>query len=387
MKNKKRTFVLFCALQITYWSCFACFMSYFSAFMLANGMSSTVLSLILSLYLLAAFLGSFFWGSLSDKLGTNRKTFMMQISLMLLSGIIIYRFAHITVLVAILYPFLGFATVPIASNLDSWIIKSFPENPNYYGISRGMSAVGFGVLALLMGQLVNSVGYIVMPIGLSIFAILSLVIALIQPDSPQSMVGTRAKFSFKDMGTLFKNRPYVTLLIILFLTGLTVVPVSNMKIVLYQSVGGDVRWVGYDSFIGCMIQFPIFLLAGKLTHVRASFRLVISLLFIMLLPVIYYLGQVPFVMIFGSAGYFVGYSILLPTYRELGGKLVRPEFMTTGQSLLDSVFASLAGMTGLLYSGYVIDNFGIKRLILIGLFIFIVPLVMVIVQWIKSARS
>jgi len=61
--------------------------------------------------------------------------------------------------------------------------------------------------------------------------------------------------------------------------------------------------------------------------------------------------------------------------------------MTTGQSLLDSVFASLAGMTGLLYSGYVIDNFGIKRLILIGLFIFIVPLVMVIVQWIKSARS
>jgi len=44
-------------------------------------------------------------------------------------------------------------------------------------------------------------------------------------------------------------------------------------------------------------------------------------------------------------------------------------------------------MTGLLYSGYVIDNFGIKRLILIGLFIFIIPLVMVIVQWIKSARS
>ena len=52
--------------------------------------------------------------------------------------------------------------------------------------------------------------------------------------------------------------------------------------------------------------------------------------------------------------------------------------MTTAQSLADAVIMSLAGMTGLLYSGYVIDNLGLRTLMFIGMGIFIIPVFIVI---------
>ena len=55
MDKKKRTFYLFCALQFTYWGCFAAFNAYFVALMLDAGMTSTRISLIQATYLMAAF--------------------------------------------------------------------------------------------------------------------------------------------------------------------------------------------------------------------------------------------------------------------------------------------------------------------------------------------
>ena len=167
MDKKKRTFILFCLLQLTYWGCFAAFNAYFVALMLSTGMSSTRISLIQAIYLMAAFAGSFVWGGISDKLHTNRLTFLLQMLGALISGLVIYYFRNLGTLVALLYPVFGFCLVPMASNLDSWIIKSFPENPDYYGVTRGVSALGYGVLCLIAGQLVARVGYFVLPVQTS----------------------------------------------------------------------------------------------------------------------------------------------------------------------------------------------------------------------------
>ncbi|MBR0087502.1 MAG: MFS transporter [Lachnospiraceae bacterium] len=376
--NKKKVFFVFCLLQVTYWGCYASFLGYFSAFMLANGMSNTVLSLILSIYLMAAFAGSFFWGSLSDRLRTNKKTMLIQVAVCLAAGQLIYQFAHVTWLVAVLYPILGFATVPVGSNLDSWILKSFPEEPNYYGISRGVAAFGYAVIVLIMGQLVANVGYHVMPIGLAISAGATILITALLPDSPQIETSGNFRFSIKDVGGLFKNKTYVTILVLLFTIGLAIVPISNMKIVLYQSVGGDVKWVGYDAFAGCMVQVPIFLMAGKMREFKPTVRLFAAVCGCLSLLFIYAFAKIPYLIIVGSMMYFLGYSLLLPTYRELIGKSVNPNLMTTAQSLADAVIMSLAGMTGLLYSGYVIDNLGLKTLMFIGMGIFIIPVFIVI---------
>ncbi len=387
MDKKKRTFYLFCALQFTYWGCFAAFNAYFVALMLDAGMTSTRISLIQATYLMAAFAGSFVWGGISDKLHTNRKTFLMQMAGSLVTGLIIYFFRHITLVVALVYPVFGFCLVPMASNLDSWIIKSFPEDPDYYGTTRGVSAFGYGFLALGFGQLVARVGYFIMPIGLIVFSVLSIVIAVIEPDSPMVGVKLTERFSVKDIGTLFKNGPYVILLVTLLLTGLSFVPLSYMKLLLYQNVGGDVTWVGYESFVGCLVQTPFFIAAGKLKKIPVATRMTLALSGMAMMLVFYFIANRPWMILFGSVFYFVGYSVLLPTYREKGSGLIEGRLMTTAQSLIDAVFGSLAGMSGLFYAGYVIDTLGPKMLVTFSIFTFIIPLVIVYVQLMKYLKK
>lgn len=386
-KKKKFVYIRFCLLQLTYWGCFATFTSYFVALMLANGMSSTTASLIQAVYLLTAFLGSFLWGSVSDRMHTNRKTFLIQLALVLIFANLIYQFRQTHWLVAVLYPVLGFSLVPVASNLDSWIIKSFPENPNYYGVTRAVSAIGFGVLALVMGQLVGRVGYHVMPYGLTFMAVSSLVLAFLQPDSPTVGVRLSERLSVKDIGGLFKIRPYVILLITLLLAGLAIVPISYMKLLFYQSVGGTVQWVGYESMVGCCVQFPIFLAAGKMKMIPTTTRMLIAVLGILLMLIFYFAGRAPIVLLCGAIFYFIGYSILLPTYREMGMRIIEGKLMTTAQSLLDAVFGSLAGMTGLFYAGYVIDNLGTRTMVGINLAVLAIPLFLVVSQFIKARRE
>lgn len=50
----KRKFILFSALEITYWGFHAAFVGYASAYVLSRGVSGTVMSLLLSGFLLSA---------------------------------------------------------------------------------------------------------------------------------------------------------------------------------------------------------------------------------------------------------------------------------------------------------------------------------------------
>jgi len=387
MNKKKQTFLLFCLLQLTYWACFAAFNAYFVALMLDTGMTSTRISLIQAFYLLAAFAGSFIWGSLSDKMRTNRKTFLLQLVGSVVFGLLIYTLRNIALAVAVLYPVFGFCLVPVASNLDSWIIKSFPQDPDYYGVTRGVSALGYGILCLIAGQLVSKVGYFIMPVGLAIFGVLSIVIALVQPDSPTAGISLKERFSVKDVGVLLKNRGYMMLLVMLLLTGLTFVPLSYMKLLFYQSVGGDAAWVGYEALVGCGVQFPFFLAAGKMKRVSRELRMLVAIGSMIFMLIFFFTARTPGLILAGSVFYFIGYSILLPTYREKGQTLLEGRLMTTAQSLLDAVFGSLAGMSGLFYAGYVIDSFGTHTLVIFSMITFVIPLLMVIFEFIKARRK
>ena len=163
MKNEKAVLLRFNLLQVLYWCGLASMGSFVSAFMLSKGMSNTRLSIILALYMLGAFIGQFFWGSLSDKLQTNKKFFILNEAFVLLLYYLIYIFSDNFLMVNIFYPLLGFVIVPQASNLDSWILKCFAHRPQVYGPARGWASAGFAVFMLVYGNLINSWGYKIMP--------------------------------------------------------------------------------------------------------------------------------------------------------------------------------------------------------------------------------
>ena len=84
-----KTFVKFASLEALYWAFIASFAGYASTYLLACGLSSTALSIMLACYMGCSFAGAFFWGGLCDKMRTNRKVFIFEFAAALIAAAII----------------------------------------------------------------------------------------------------------------------------------------------------------------------------------------------------------------------------------------------------------------------------------------------------------
>ncbi len=359
--------------------------AYIGAYLLSKGLTNTRLSLLLSAYMLFAFLGQFFWGSVCDRLETNKKVFVLGNLLVLGLNLAIYFLAGSLSAVAVLYPLLGFTMAPLPSNLDTWLLKCFSHRTQVYGPARGWGSLGFALFMLFYGPLLNRVGYWVMPVFATAFILITVGVALSQPDSPPPE-GKRSSFRVREIAKLARIRPYMFLVVLLLFTGLAGAPISNMKIAVLKSVGGNVSHQGYDFFFMCMFQLPFFFLAGRIRKINRRIRLVLSAAGPMLMILCNFFAASPVLVITGSVFNAISFSIMLPTTREITEENVDIRLRTTANSVTDAVYQSLAGMASLLYVGSIMDHFGMKVVFAICIAIQIVPIAMTVSSLVRKAE-
>jgi MFS family permease len=379
LKNEKWVLIRFNLIQVLYWCGFASMAAFVSAFMLSKGMSNTQLSLMLAIYMLCAFVGQFFWGSICDKLKTNKKIFILGEILVLALYYLIYKFSNDFSVVMILYPILGFVMVPLPSNLDAWLLKCFVHRPEVYGPARGWASMGFAVFMLIYGNIIAGIGYHVMPAFATVFIVTTIILSSMQPDSPEPE-GERAALKLRDIGKLTKIKPYMFIIVLLLFTGLAIAPINNMKIVVLENVGGTVVHQGYDSFFMCVAQLPFFFLAGKIRKIPQNIRLLLSAAGPMCMILINFFAASPYMVILASVFNAISYSILLPTIREITEASTDKALRTTAHGIADAVFQSLAGMVSLLYVGSLMDNVGMSAVFIICICFQSVALILAVIK-------
>lgn len=377
MTRETKVLIRFIALQVTYWCGYAAMPAYIGAFLLSKGISNTLLSLLIALYMLCAFAGQFFWGSMCDRLHTNRRIFIFGNAAALALNLAIYALADHFAVVAVLYSLLGFTLTPLASNLDSWILKCFAHRPQVYGQARSGSSLSYALFMLFYGALLGRMGYQIMPVAVTLWTVATLFLAFCQPDSPSVAPPSGEKNAPSiNPRTLLRSRSFLFLLGFLLLSGLATTPVSNMKIVILNSVGGTVLHQGYDSFFMCLLQFPIFLFADHLKKIPTRLRLLLAAIGPMLMLCIDFAAVSPAMVILASVFNSMAYGILLPTTREITAASVDPALLNTANGITDAVYSSFAGVISLLYVGAVIDHFGVRVMLGLCIAIQFVPILL-----------
>jgi len=379
-----KTFTKFAVLEALYWAFIAAFAGYTSTYLLSCGLSSTALSIMLATYMGLSFIGAFFWGSMCDRLKTNRKVFIFSFTATLLAALAIYFTAQKNVwIAACMYPAAGFLFAPLGSNLDSWMLRSFNRDASVYGRARSLGSAGFAVMMLVMGQLINALGYIVMPFAFGISAALVLIMALITKEEPYEVRATATKEK-NSPAELFKIRPYMFLVVILFTTGIAVSPINNLKTVIISSVGGDVSILGLDSFIGVMVQAVFIFISGNLRVIPSSLRLVLMSVCELITMILIFTAAGPAMVILGTVFNNVSYGLMLPTMREITEKSVSGSLKNTAHSLSDAMYGSFAGIIALLYSGVMMDSLGARSVALLGAGIMLIPVSLSIYYYLKK---
>lgn len=374
----RKEFIGFSLLDALFWGYFAAFAGYITSYMLASGMSSSMLSIVLAVYMLMAFCGAFFWGGLCDRLGTNKKVFIPEFTGVVLISAAIYFMASRNIwITAFLYPFLGFLMAPLGSNLDGWMLRAFHNDANTYGRSRSLGSVGYAVVMLIAGQLINIFGYKVIIFSSMVIAACLLALAFSMREeafvSAKKKTEEGKKPNIKD---LLKVKPYMFMIIVLFVTGISISPVNNLKIVFMESVGGDVSSLGLDAFIGVMIQAVFIFISGRLRSIPPYIRLLFSAVCTMITLIMTFLAVNPFMIMAGTIMNNISYGVILPTSRQITEKSVSPEQKNTAFSISDAVFGSFAGVFALSYSGILMDAFGARSVALLGICLMIIPVVM-----------
>ncbi len=381
-----KTFVKFAALEALYWAFIASFAGYASTYLLSCGLNSTALSIMLACYMGASFAGAFFWGGLCDKMQTNRKVFIFEFAATLIMATTIFFTAAKNVwIAAIMYPLFGFLFAPLGSNLDSWMLRSFHRDAGIYGRARSLGSAGFAVMMLIMGQLINRFGYIVMPIMFGSASVLVLIMALITQEMPYEARAVSAEK--QNIGELFKIKPYMFLVAILFTTGLAVSPINNLKTVIISSVGGDVSILGLDSFIGVMVQAVFIFISGSLRRIPADLRLLLMSICELITMALIFTAIGPAMVILGTVFNNVSYGLMLPTMREITEKSVTGPLKNRAHSLSDAMYVSFAGIIALLYSGVMMDNLGARSVALLGMCIMLIPVTMSALRFFKNKKA
>jgi len=359
----KKHFTGFAVLQISYWCFHASFICYASAFFLHNGIGNTAVSLLLAGYMLCSFLGSIVWGSVCDALGTNKKVFILGLTVSAVLIGFIYVFCRNVALMSVVYPLLGFFFLPQSANSEAWLLSSCHHDQKIYGQIRSTPSMVYAVWAAIVGRLIDVKGYWVMPLGAAAFFVAVIAAALVLPDAVPARGVQRSRLSRRDLAMLFSNRAYRRLVALLFLVGLAIAPINNLKIVVLESVGGTVTHVGLDSFASALTQVPFIMLAGWFARIPLRTRYAVMTVMPLLMIMMCLFAVSPAMVIAGSVAYNAAYGILLPTMREVTEKNVQGNLRNLGHSLSDAVFTSFSGVVSLMYAGAIVDGLGVKAML------------------------
>ena len=372
MKDKK--FFLFSALEVTYWGFHASFIGYAAAYMLSRGVSNTAVSLLLSGYLLCSFIGSVIFGSLCDRYQTNKRVFIpgMLVAYALLFAIY-FGAGHLPVL-AVCYPLLGFFFQPQGINADAWVLSAYDHDQKTFGKIRSMPSLFYAIICALMGKLISWLGYQVMLVGATLCLMIMIICAALLPDA--RAVAESKKMKREDVMRLFASGHYRKLVLLLFLIGLASAPINNLKIVLFEHVGGGVTHVGADAFVSAMTQVPFIAAAGVLGSIALGKRYMAMAFLPLTMILIVGAATVPAMIFVGSFCYNAAYGVILVTMREVTERYVDKDLRNLGHSLSDAVFNSFSGVISLMCAGAIIDRFGVSAMITLSALIAAVPAVL-----------
>lgn len=362
--KSRAVFARFCVMQAAYWSFYAALPAYITAYMLSCGMNASTLGYLLAVYLFCALGGSLFWGRWIDAHHASRRFFLFGNFFACALGILLFIFAHQPVILFIAYPLFGFMSGPIATTLDAWVIATFPERGDAVSRSRSFATLGYAFVMLMMGQLIVKIGYQAMPFAALAFMAVNLVTALFQPEAPFTEDAGAAALR-PDPRTLLSSRLYVLLAVSVFFTGMCIAPINNLKVLIFENVGGNVSYLGWDNFIGCLIQIPFLMFAGKLRFIKAEKRLLAGSSAALFYALFVLAAKSPGMIIAGTMMNNVSFGLLFPTMREMTERFVHPRLRNTAHSMIDVAYGSFSGMIASAWGGSVLEASGTGAMCLI----------------------
>lgn len=356
----------FCALQIITGTIHGSFLAYITPYLSSEGYGAAIIGGTLALCSLATVLGQLLFSFISDKIRSIKKVYVACQGITLVAILLVYISSGSLKLFMVLV--LSFAQMPMTVLLDTWVIKSYYNNPSKYAPIRASASFGYAGFSFIFGYYLEKIGFVLMPI-----AAIALVIILFFITTPTSEVPVVVRDKTRGINYEgLRNEPFIFMSIITLVMGLSCGTVINLLTYIIYNCGGNEGNLGTALALNALAQVPVMMYYPRLKGLGVYKKLLMAVglygsSFILMLCS-YNLN-----MIYGSMLlYGFGFGILVPAIKEFVALEVEENLQTMGMTLLDIFQNGIGQGIGVFIGGVIIERYNTNLMLSLALMLVLV---------------
>jgi len=350
----------FALMEILYWLSYGSFTTYLVSFVTATrGASATTAGFMLALFMASACVGQFVVGGLCDRFQNNRRVFMAGLAavIVLQAGVF---FSPNMALLGVGCVCLGFIQPPTGAILDTWLIRSFPDEPGAYSPLRALASLAYSALMLFMGMAIERVGHWTMPVLSTVFSLLGIWVAARMPEVPRVCDAP----GIRRPGLSGLPRAVWLFALCMGVLGIANTPLLNMNLLILQNVGGTVTSMGVATSFNTVAEFIVMRYPRPYMRFSARQRLMGAGALYVASTVAMVLAGSVWTLYLASFANGVAYGIFLPARRQFVTEIAPPETHNRVHGLGDMAYLNFGGLVGNQLSGLLIDAWGVRFMLM-----------------------
>ena len=371
-------------INATYFSAFCTIHACAAVFLLGNGFTNTEVGVLLALANIVSAIAQPVIAGIIDKQGalTNRRFILFSV-LVILAGSVILLFSEnnkllIFPIFALIY-MIQFAYQPVMTTLCFEYQKA--GAPIVYGIARGLGSASFAVTSAFIGGLIEENGIKILPyINIAVMVLSAILIFTFR--KPAKKVADKDTSDAKSTGdpegsekktpnssfpTFIKAYPAFSL----FLVGVICFffahnMINDFMIQIIRNLGGAEKELGYANFLQAILELPVMAMIGLILKKLSSKKLLLIsgvafLVKIMILIFATNMGH----MYFSQSCQLFAYAVFIPAAAYYVSKTMADHDQVKGQAFVTSAI-TIGGVFSNLISGVILDNLGIRPMLITG---------------------
>lgn len=251
-----------------------------------------------------------------------------------------------------------------SSMFDGIALDILQEDRDTYGQYRLWGSLGFALAALIFGKVYESLGFASMFFVYSGIIAGAACVALRFDTTPD---GGESEREPMQLGPVLANPALLALLGGIFLVMTANTAGENFLSIYLDAIGGSTGLTGYAFAVMALVEVPMFLVAPRVID-RFGYKtvLVFSTGLFGLKLILNALLPIPWLVILLQAMGGMGFAFFHVSSVLMVDALVPRQFRSTGQAVLATVSWSLAGITGSLIFGHLLDTAGILTAFRLG---------------------
>ena len=361
-------------LNVSYFAAFCSLHALAAVFLLANGFTNTEIGILLAIANISSALCQPLIAGIIDRGGwlTNRRFILIAVLLIMAGSFALMPLQGNKPLVFVIYAFiymLQFAYMPVMTALYFEYEKAGCSI--FFGLARGLGSASFAVTSAFIGGFVEKNGVGILLITNVIAMLLSAVI-IYTFKLPRGAVISRsenapAASSNRGLPGFVKKYPVY----VIFLVGTVCFffshnMINDFMIQIIRSLGGGETELGYSNFLQAILELPVMALIGIiLKRISAKKLLIISgfAFFIKNLILIFATNMAG--MYLSQSCQLFAYAVFIPAAAYFVDSIMESTDQVKGQALVTSAI-TVGGVFSNVVSGVVMDNLGIRAMLLTG---------------------